>query len=367
MAKGKLTLTIQPLISELDETFVPYTGAKKNVNIGSYYFESALGFKKTNGTPNQALTANGGTFDLNTKADLENGKIPASQLPAYVDDVLEFANLASFPATGESGKIYIAIDTNLTYRWGGSSYVVMSSSLALGETSSTAYRGDRGKIAYDHSQTTGNPHNTTKNDIGLGNVDNTSDLNKPISTATQQALNNKLDKDGNAATATKLQTARKINGVSFDGSADITINAGTNYTAGTNISISGNQISVVDSPTFAGSVTATAFYESSLRKLKENILPFELSGLGLISKLEIVTYDRIDKSSINKIGIIADDSPEEFLSDELNAVDLYKTVFIQAKAIQELNVKNLELENTVNCLEDQIQNLRELIKLKLTK
>ena len=126
---------------------------------------------------------------LNNKADLVGGKVPTSQLPSYVDDVLEFANLASFPATGENGKIYIAIDTNLTYRWGGSSYVVMSSSLALGETSSTAYRGDRGKIAYDHSQTTGNPHNTTKNDIGLGNVDNTSDLNKPISTATQTALN----------------------------------------------------------------------------------------------------------------------------------------------------------------------------------
>ena len=66
--------------------------------------------------------------------------------------------------------------------------IQMSSSLALGETSSTAYRGDRGKIAYDHSQATGNPHGTTKNDIGLGNVDNTSDLNKPISTATQTAL-----------------------------------------------------------------------------------------------------------------------------------------------------------------------------------
>ena len=74
-----------------------------------------------------------------------------------------------------------------------SSYVVMSSSLALGETSSTAYRGDRGKIAYDHSQATGNPHGTTKADIGLGNVDNTSDLNKPISTATQLALNTKAN------------------------------------------------------------------------------------------------------------------------------------------------------------------------------
>ena len=139
----------------------------------------ATGYKTPTGTANQGLKANGDVFDLNTKADLVGGKVPSSQLPSYVDDVLEFANLASFPATGESGKIYIAIDTNLTYRWGGSSYVVMSSSLALGETPSTAYRGDRGKTAYDHSQeTTGNPHNTTKADIGLGNVDNTSDLIK---------------------------------------------------------------------------------------------------------------------------------------------------------------------------------------------
>ena len=156
-------------------------------------FVSNEGFKTLTGTATQALRADGGVFDLNTKADLVGGKVPSSQLPSYVDDVLEFANLASFPATGESGKIYIAIDTNITYRWGGSSYVIMTSSLALGETSSTAYRGDRGKIAYDHSQITGNPHGTTKADIGLGNVDNTSDLNKPISTATQNALNTKAD------------------------------------------------------------------------------------------------------------------------------------------------------------------------------
>lgn len=64
-------------------------------------------------------------------------------------------------------------------------------SLALGETSSTAYRGDRGKTAYDHSQVTGNPHGTTKGDVGLSNVDNTSDANKPVSTAQQTALDGK--------------------------------------------------------------------------------------------------------------------------------------------------------------------------------
>lgn len=71
----------------------------------------------------------------------ENGKIPESQLPSYVDDVLEFENLAAFPTVGESGKIYVAIDTNLTYRWSGSTYVEISPSIALGETESTAYMG----------------------------------------------------------------------------------------------------------------------------------------------------------------------------------------------------------------------------------
>jgi hypothetical protein len=130
---------------------------------------------------------------INGVASLDGtGRVPSTQLPSYVDDVLEFANLAAFPVTGETGKIYVALDTNLTYRWSGTAYVNIAPSLALGETSSTAYRGDRGKTAFDHSQIiAGNPHGTTKADVGLSNVDNTSDLNKPISTATQTALNAK--------------------------------------------------------------------------------------------------------------------------------------------------------------------------------
>ena len=74
-----------------------------------------------------------------------SGKVPSSQLPSYVDDVLEYASKSAFPTIGESGKIYVDKTTNITYRWGGSSYVEISPSLALGETSSTAYAGDKGK------------------------------------------------------------------------------------------------------------------------------------------------------------------------------------------------------------------------------
>ena len=77
-------------------------------------------------------------------APLSGGLIPSQYLPSYVDDVLEYASLSAFPATGEGGKIYVALDTNLTYRWGGTSYVEISPSLALGHTSSTAYPGDEG-------------------------------------------------------------------------------------------------------------------------------------------------------------------------------------------------------------------------------
>lgn len=207
----------------------------------------------------------------------ESGIIPSAQLPSYVDDVIEVDTFSNLPGTGESGKIYIVQDTNLTYRWSGTDYVEISKSLALGETSSTAYPGDKGKATTDklnripdklitdtvnvnqstteavlnfttyrqeaqhigrntltitsatisqaglmsssdktkldglkdqagitsdidavqtnletHINNKSNPHKVTKDQVGLGNVDNTSDANKPISTATQTALNGKF-------------------------------------------------------------------------------------------------------------------------------------------------------------------------------
>ena len=165
------------------------------------------------------------------------GKVPASQLPSYVDDVLEYNNRSEFPGTGESGKIYIAKDTNITYRWSGSTYVEIGQSLALGETSSTAYAGNKGKqnadnIASLQTKTTNIDNYTvngkkistnptiSKSDVGLGNVDNTSDINKPISTATQAALN---QKQNTLVSGTNIKT---INNQSLLGSGNITIQGG---------------------------------------------------------------------------------------------------------------------------------------------
>ena len=55
------------------------------------------------------------------------GKIPSAQLPSYVDDVVEYATVASFPATGVAGILYIDLATNKQYRWGGSAYAKISS------------------------------------------------------------------------------------------------------------------------------------------------------------------------------------------------------------------------------------------------
>jgi hypothetical protein len=68
----------------------------------------------------KALRFGDQVFDLTGKADLVGGKVPAEQLPSYVDDVIEVANFAGLPATGEAGKIYITIDNGKIFRWGGS-------------------------------------------------------------------------------------------------------------------------------------------------------------------------------------------------------------------------------------------------------
>ena len=121
----------------------------------------------------------------NLPASRISGTIAAANLPSYVDDVLEYTSLSKFPTTGESGKIYTALDTNKIYRWSGSAYVVISETVALGTTHSSAGYGDESRAAYNHStKTSGNPHHVTKTDVGLGNVDNTADSAKSVKYAT---------------------------------------------------------------------------------------------------------------------------------------------------------------------------------------
>lgn len=155
---ARASTIFNPLFTQLIENI---HAAKKTADAAQAAAEEA-GESAAGAIPATEKGAPGGLAELD-----ESGHVPASQLPSYVDDVVDYPNRASFPETGEDGKIYVAEDTNITYRWSGSAYVPIGSDLALGETSSTAYRGDRGKTAYDHSQIkTGNPHNTKAADIG---------------------------------------------------------------------------------------------------------------------------------------------------------------------------------------------------------
>ncbi len=119
-----------------------------------------------------------------------SGKVPSAQLPSYVDDVLEVANLAALPATGETGKIYVTIDTGKTYRWSGSAYLEVSAAPAstdqVPEGSTNLYHTTgRAAAAAPVQSVAGRTGTVTlaKADVGLGNVDNTADAAKPVSTA----------------------------------------------------------------------------------------------------------------------------------------------------------------------------------------
>ena len=130
-----------------------------------YSVGSALDILASSKIPTSQKGAANGVAPLDGSA-----KISSTYLPSYVDDVLEYSSLAAFPVTGETGKIYIALDTNKCYRWSGSTYIYITSGAV------DSVNGKTGVVVL------------TKADIGLSNVDNTSDLNKPISTATAAAL-----------------------------------------------------------------------------------------------------------------------------------------------------------------------------------
>lgn len=307
------TQAVSTLQGSLDTEIARATKAEQDITSAYEAADTTLQ-NNINAINNSKGVANGiATLD-------QNGLVPSSQLPSYVDDVIEVNTFSALPNTGESGKIYITQDTNLTYRWSGTAYVEISQSLALGETSSTAYAGDKGKATTDkvnrmsnkvivgpnstessannvkllyvthktstnedsqdshtisaatttqagvmtaadktklnglkdqagitadidavqtnletHINNKTNPHKVTKAQVGLGNVDNTADTDKPISTATQTALDAKFSlTEGNSlkTTADSLpdRIIAYIPGSSIDATGEtVSITEGTQY------------------------------------------------------------------------------------------------------------------------------------------
>ena len=173
-----------------------------------------------------------GKMDISLKgapngvAELDTaGKVPSSQLPSYVIEGYlynsKFYTDSAYTTeiTGESGKIYIDLLSEKTYRWSGNTFAVVSETLALGETSSTAYRGDRGKVAYDHSQTVHAPSDAEVNQNAFSTimVDSTT-ITADSKTATLILV------AGDNVTITSDATNNKIT-ISFNGKADIATKA----------------------------------------------------------------------------------------------------------------------------------------------
>ena len=132
--------------------------------------------------------------EANGVAELDGtGRVPATQLPSYVDDVLEYATFSTLPVTGESGKIYITIDDNLTFRWSGVVYANISSSLALGNTADSAFRGDYGSIAYSHSQVAHAPSDSTANDTDANLKDRANHTGTQTSSTISDFLSSVMD------------------------------------------------------------------------------------------------------------------------------------------------------------------------------
>ena len=327
----------------------------------------------------------------------ESGIIPSAQLPSYVDDVIEVDTFSNLPGTGESGKIYIVQDTNLTYRWSGTDYVEISKSLALGETSSTAYPGDKGKATTDklnripdklitdtvnvnqstteavlnfttyrqkaqqvgrntltitsatisqaglmsssdktkldglkdqagitsdidavqtnletHINNKSNPHKVTKDQVGLGNVDNTSDANKPISTATQTALNGKFSAtDGNAL-------KQRVDNIPELVATDITVDSDND-----SVNISLDKTSIVD-----GTLSGTTININSATASKAGIL--------------VPT----DKRKIDKI--VTDGDGNKYLTDNGNYQELIEDTTETIKTTDAIPVAGGPLADLLN-------------------
>jgi hypothetical protein len=248
------------------DTNTVYTHPNSGVTAGTYksVTVNAQGHV-TAGTNPTTLSGYGITDAINTNqkgaingvASLgSDGKVPSAQLPSYVDDVVEATTLTSFPTTGETSKIYIALDTNKAYRWSGTVYVYITS----GAVDSVA--GKTGVVTL------------VKGDVGLSNVDNTSDVNKPVSTATQTALNGKASTAAVTTSVNGLMIAAdksKLDGIAAGANnyalptASATVIGGIKI--GTNLSIDANGV-------VSANDTSVAFTEITGK-------PTTLSGYGI--------------------------------------------------------------------------------------
>lgn len=240
---GTLTLTSAQVLAGLG--FTPYNSTNPSgyiSGITSANVTTALGYTPES-TVNRGIAGGYASLD-------GNGQVPSTQLPSYVDDVLEYANLVSFPATGTSGKIYVDITTTKIYRWSGTVYVEVS------PTAATSWGGIIGTLA------------------------NQTDL--------QTALNAKQNLDGDL---TAIAALAGTTGLLRKTAADTWSLDTTTYLS----SIPTLQQVATAGSTFTGSITAVAFFESSDIRYK---IVLETNPTVDTTGIDMIKYTRTGESQV---------------------------------------------------------------------
>ena len=318
-------------------------GAVNEVNRKAVVNDGKLSMTTSNGlTGSGNFTANqiGDTsidfkIDSQTMTKINNGQTAFNSLGNYVLRTNLNNRLGLLSSVTGGSDFYYSPSTDPDKPTGVQDGVFMSMSFDSDNWYSQLYNDWRNNEWYVRSKNSGT-WNSFQKLIHTGNI--SSELSGYVPTLRTITINGLTQNLSANRTWTVPDTVTSLRGTESGiyTSGDITLLAGANTT----ITQSGANITIASTNT----ITAQAFYESSLRKYKTNIKPYEESALELINSLDIVTFDRNDSNIKNKIGIIADDSPSEILNEDHDAVDLYKTVFVLTKAVQELNAKIKELE-----------------------
>ena len=264
--------------------------------------------------PSSSKGANNGVAELDS-----SGKVPSSQLPSYVDDVIEgYLSGGKFykesehttGIVGETGKIYVNLSDGKTYRWSGSAYVEISASLALGETSSTAYRGDRGAIAYNHSQTAHAPSNAERNLIvgikkngSAVSIGSDRTVNITVPTKVSELTNDSGYKTtDNNTTYTLKKDGNTITLTGSDGSKSNVTDANTTYSVA---STSTNGLMSASDKTKLDGISSGAnrYVHPSYTARSSGLYKVTVDSTGHVSATSAVT-----KSDITALGIPGQDT-----------------------------------------------------------
>ena len=248
------------------------------------------------------------------------GKVPSSQLPSYVDDVLEYDTKSAFPTTGEAGKIYVDKSTDTTWRWSGTTYTQIKGDLAIGTTTGTAADGG---TASAHYSNTSNPHSVTKSQVGLGSVVNTGDSATPVSGGTTKfttggaytELAKKVDKvTGKGLSTNDYTTDEKNKLAGIASGAEVNVQSDWNATSG--------DAMILNKPTIPSEVTESTVSGWGFTKNTGTITGIKMNGSskgtsGVVDLGTVITAHQDISGKVDKVtgkGL----STNDYTTDEKN-------------------------------------------------